>query len=97
MMTLTKHDAIKCLSNAIAYAKVREETWADNIYVPALEIAVREIRREGEWKEVLRYRPTDTAAICECSLCHDTVWVYDGQRKWNYCPNCGAKMVKDDE
>ena len=35
----------------------------------------------------------DNAYICECSECKDTVWVYkDADRKWNYCPNCGAKM-----
>ena len=34
-----------------------------------------------------------TASICECSLCKDTIWVYkNDKRKWNYCPNCGARM-----
>ena len=96
---MTKHDAIKHLSYKISYCKGADRMWVDGVNVDALEIAVREIRREGEWKEVLRYRPTDKAAICECSLCHDTVWVYDGQRKWNYCPNCGAAMEgeEDDE
>lgn len=48
--------------------------------------------KHGHWKEVQRIRETDHTAICECSLCGDTVWVYDGQRAWNYCPKCGAKM-----
>jgi len=40
----------------------------------------------------------DNAYICECSECKDTVWVYkDADRKWNYCPNCGAKMVQESE
>lgn len=53
--------------------------------------------KHGHWKEVQRIHETDHTAICECSLCGDTVWVYDGQRAWNYCPRCGAKMdeVKD--
>ena len=35
----------------------------------------------------------DRAYICECSECKDTVWVYkDANRKWNFCPSCGAKM-----
>lgn len=92
---MTKHDAIKHLSHKIAYAKVKDENWADNVYVPALELAVREIRQDGEWKEVQRYRPTDKAAICECTRCHDTVWAYDDGRKWNYCPNCGADMREE--
>lgn len=48
--------------------------------------------KHGHWVEVQRIHETDHTAICECSLCGDTVWVYDGQRAWNYCPNCGAKM-----
>ena len=48
--------------------------------------------KHGHWKEVQRIHETDHTAICECSLCGDTVWVYDGQRAWNYCPRCGAKM-----
>ena len=46
----------------------------------------------GHWIEVQRIHEKDHTAICECSLCGDTVWVYDGQRAWNYCPNCGARM-----
>lgn len=48
--------------------------------------------KHGHWIEVQRIHEEDHTAICECSLCGDTVWVYDGQRAWNYCPNCGAKM-----
>lgn len=48
--------------------------------------------KHGHWVEVQRIHETDHMAICECSLCGNTVWVYDGQRAWNYCPNCGAYM-----
>ena len=52
--------------------------------------------KHGHWIEVQRIHEKDHTAICECSLCGDTVWVYDGQRAWNYCPSCGAQMeVKD--
>lgn len=38
------------------------------------------------------------ASICECSLCKDTIWVYkNDERKWKYCPNCGAKMDEVEE
>lgn len=39
----------------------------------------------------------ESAYICECSECKDTVWVYkDADRKWNYCPSCGAKMQESE-
>ena len=53
--------------------------------------------KHGHWIEVQRIREKDHTAICECSLCGDTVWVYDGQRAWNYCPRCGAKMDEVEE
>lgn len=46
----------------------------------------------GRWIEVSRPTQNKKAAICECSVCGDAIWVYDGQREWKYCPNCGAKM-----
>ena len=56
-----------------------------------------EERKKGKWREIQRYSPTDKAAINECSLCHDTVWMYDGERRWNYCPSCGAEMEYKNE
>jgi hypothetical protein len=45
-----------------------------------------------------RWEPrTDAIGFVRCSVCHDCNvyddWV-DGKR-WNYCPNCGAKMDGD--
>lgn len=47
----------------------------------------------GEWIAV--DKPTDTATICECSLCGLTIWKYDkdpAPHTWNFCPRCGARM-----
>lgn len=39
----------------------------------------------GEW---IVHNPDNPFAIYgECPVCHEEVG-----RKWNYCPNCGAKM-----
>ena len=67
-------------------------------YDNRLENCPLEEVKHGHWIEVQRIHEKDHTAICECSLCGDTVWVYDGQRAWNYCPHCGAKMdeVKDE-
>lgn len=54
--------------------------------------ALEQEPKTGQWK-VVSDGYGDSAYICECSECKDTVWVYkDADRKWNYCPNCGAKM-----
>ena len=46
----------------------------------------------GRWEE----HPRMTGYL-RCSKCHDANiwedWLTDG--KWNYCPNCGAKMDGD--
>lgn len=58
---------------------------------------LRKPPRKGHW-EVVSDGYGDNTYICECSECKDTVWVYkDANRKWNYCPNCGADMREDDE
>lgn len=53
--------------------------------------------KHGHW-EVVSDGYGGKAYICECSECTDTVWVYkDADRKWNYCPNCGAKMDGEEQ
>ena len=53
--------------------------------------------KTGYWK-LVSDGYGDKAYICECSECKDTVWVYkNADRKWNYCANCGAKMVEPQE
>ena len=53
---------------------------------------LKQKQKEGHWT-VVSDGYGDSAYICECSECKDTVWVYkDADRKWNYCPNCGARM-----
>lgn len=52
-------------------------------------------RKKGIWEVVSDgYGNGEaTACICECSECKDTIWVYKkADRKWNFCPNCGAEM-----
>ena len=73
------------------------QKWRDNrgISMKDFEDAMDSLEQEpktGHWK-VVSDGYGDNAYICECSECKDTVWVYkDADRKWNFCPNCGAKM-----
>ena len=56
--------------------------------IPAADVAPV---RHGFWKLYER------AHYFKCSLCAETVpyrkaCLFDGRRKYNYCPNCGADM-----
>ena len=44
-------------------------------------------RKKGEWIEDGYYD-----LPCVCSYCGTA-----GERKWNFCPNCGADMRGDDD
>lgn len=60
--------------------------------IKALPSVTPQPPRKGHW-EIVSDGYSDNAYICECSECKDTVWVYkDADRKWNFCPNCGADM-----
>ena len=50
------------------------------------------LRPHGRWEE-------SESGFLVCSECADVFileeWLADG--KWNYCPNCGAKMDKEED
>ena len=53
--------------------------------------------KHGEWKDVMT-EPWCTFDECKCSVCGVVEYFNKGWKKFNYCPNCGAKMDggKDD-
>lgn len=51
----------------------------------------------GHWKKVNTAREYNSDAY-ECSECKYIIWTYkDADRKWNYCPKCGAKMEEEQD
>ena len=46
----------------------------------------------GEWIYDRTYYEADE---CHCSICNQLMTTAKGVRM-NYCPNCGAKMIKED-
>ena len=90
-MTLSKAKAIKILSkydNAYYTPATRQahRMGADALAKDAVEVV------HGRWEP-----RTDAIGFVRCSVCHDCN-VYDDWadgKKWNYCPNCGAKMDGD--
>ena len=63
----------------------RIEEWLELNTVDAVEVV------HGRWEQA------EYHGFLRCSECKDVyiddTWVADG--KWNYCPNCGAKMDGD--
>ena len=52
----------------------------------------------GEWILVgTNEHDYETSVEEKCSLCGRYVYRYDTQPQDNFCPNCGAKMDKEDE
>ena len=44
--------------------------------------------RHGRWIEHEKYT---FGVMYDCSICDDRI--LDNGHSWNYCPNCGAKMI----
>ena len=52
----------------------------------------------GEWVLVgTNEHDYETSVEEKCSLCGRYVYRYDTQPQDNFCPNCGARMDKEDE
>ena len=50
--------------------------------------------KRGKWidhKEIIYTDPEIWGYSQECSLCGFTL----GAKEYNYCPNCGAKMIRE--
>ena len=52
-------------------------------------------RKVGEWI-VIMDEPTITFDECKCSECGVVEYFNKGWKKFNYCPNCGARMFDKD-
>jgi len=98
---MTREEVIEILNKVkFSFYEVSTDLIVSGKYREAYNMAIKALEQEpktGHWK-VVSDGYGDNAYICECSECKDTVWVYkDADRKWNYCPNCGAKMFEPQE
>ena len=80
-----------------------ERLFADGVYAvietfPAADVV--EVRH-GRWSEDERTYPGPGLANNLCSVCGEVAGAWkeglEPGRKWAYCPNCGARMDKEDE
>lgn len=84
---MTKEEAIVILKNIswqMGSVEREQNIEAINMAIKALLVE----RPKGEWQKVNEqpYFRKHFDNVC-CSVCH-----YKGMRKYNYCPNCGARM-----
>ena len=79
-------------------AKLRAELEYEREHAPAADVA--EVRH-GRWIEDERTYPGPGLKNNLCSVCGEIAGSWkeglEPGRKWAYCPNCGARMGKEDE
>ena len=85
---MTPEEAIQALNEIFDDSEFsRYEAWYGTAMNMAIEALSAE-RPKGEWQKVDEqpYFRKHFDNVC-CSVCH-----YKGMKKYNYCPNCGARM-----
>ena len=74
------------------------EIMAEIHYMPAADVAPV---RHGRWIEDERTYPGPGLKNNLCSVCGEIAGSWkeglEPGRKWAYCPNCGARMDREDE
>lgn len=96
---MTEYISKEAVIKKIAEVQDKATTGAeDAVYYRAIKIirdepatGVQPVKR-GHWIEV-------TPRHSKCSICDTTclIAVYPISKNANYCPNCGARMIKDGE
>ena len=101
---IKRDDAIEAV-----WKRIKQIGYEDNPYVLSIRQAVREIPaadaapvKHGRWVETEEEICWHTENAVECSECGESYildeWGYDEFKRFmNFCPNCGAKMDKEED
>ena len=85
---MTREEAIKTIENAKHFAY-------DDVYTKAFDMAIKALEQEprkAHWIEHPHEAgPNWEYSMYECSECHG--WLEDDS---DYCPDCGAKMEREE-
>lgn len=89
----TREDALYELERCKSIIQNSKMDWLDERDIPVLDRAIEALEKQkiGFW--VRQPHPNWGkwgVSIARCSECG----FFGGTGIWNYCPNCGAKMVK---
>ena len=99
---MTREEAIQILAQRLSAAKYLDYSYIDCVDVEALQMAIEALetpeRKKGRWIESIRRTgtqfhpdyPSFYSVFC-CTSC-----LKENYRTEKYCPNCGARMEKND-
>ncbi|MBQ1580396.1 MAG: hypothetical protein IIZ86_04625 [Firmicutes bacterium] len=90
---MSKYIDRAALFNSLSGAKTVEEIFAAIQAAPAAD--VQEIRR-GRWVVLGEQIENQTFDECKCSECGCVEYFNKCWKRFNYCPNCGAKMDEEE-
>ena len=68
--------------------------WVDDMCGEVIDAPAADVAPvvHGRWIEQEKYT---FGVMYDCSICDNRI--LDNGHSWNYCPNCGAKMDKEEE
>ena len=90
---MTREEAIADIKHAVNWAKENDEKWCDNVEIGSLELAIEALKQPEQKKGKWKGKPIAGYATVRCSVCNDVFLENAG--RWNFCPNCGAKMEEE--
>lgn len=89
---MTKEEAITILSDIRSEYNCFSHIEGGRYHALSMGIKALKERKHGKWERAQEqpyFRKHFDIVVCSC--CHNR-----GNKKWNFCPNCGADMRGDD-
>ena len=93
-MRLIDADAVISFVDAGHLRNPSALSWSDKDVVDMIEArpTIEVAPVEGRWQLGVNTEAWVTFDECKCSVCGVVEYFNKGWKKFNYCPNCGAKM-----
>lgn len=98
---MTREEAIKILKSKMDGHTDTSYEWAETVRM-AIQ-ALEQKPKTGHWSRKTKVDAYDIAGVktwgikCQCDRCDFTTIVVEDFGYYNYCPNCGCRMVDPQE